>query len=425
MSLPFSKTGKQRSHKTGPNTNAGAWCPLVDVHYCKPGAGRCCRPCQSDWGWHWRWSTAPLYETEYRARIKNKITAHFLNISTCKTTPYQEPRPCPSEPPSSAQCDPTVLRRPQVHRGKGATGHNRHDRQMLQHEEESWKREDGMRTYGARQRGRSCAGDMSTLASYLLLASQQPAMSEPIASSNSDAHGSWSLVLKDKTQTGVQRLKSASEKQEKHYSSSKKDDSGISVWLTQRSAEGWRGSHQYSGSLSVLAGPPHTLHDLHTNTHFREKFPNWRSRPVKWEFFLPTITKCCSQRIVCFELNLLFFFFNLKTCLQVPLTIITGPVQRCVPAVVSQRGQGWRLRAGDAQQLTQPGSVASGSGQVDGCTTARVAEQNRSLLLQQTLDALLLTTQQLRQQSRNYIRIYNTNLKEHFLFVSFYKSSNE
>lgn len=307
MSLPFSKTGKQRSHKTGPNTNAGAWCPLVDVHYCKPGAGRCCRPCQSDWGWHWRWSTAPLYETEYRARIKNKITAHFLNISTCKTTPYQEPRPCPSEPPSSAQCDPTVLRRPQVHRGKGATGHNRHDRQMLQHEEESWKREDGMRTYGARQRGRSCAGDMSTLASYLLLASQQPAMSEPIASSNSDAHGSWSLVLKDKTQTGVQRLKSASEKQEKHYSSSKKDDSGISVWLTQRSAEGWRGSHQYSGSLSVLAGPPHTLHDLHTNTHFREKFPNWRSRPVKWEFFLPTITKCCSQRIVCFELNLLFF----------------------------------------------------------------------------------------------------------------------
>lgn len=120
-----------------------------------------------------------------------------------------------------------------------------------------------------------------------------------------------------------------------------------------------------------------------------------------------------------------FFFLNLKTCLQVPLTIITGPVQRCVPAVVSQRGQGWRLRAGNAQQLTQPGSVASGSGQVDGCTTARVAEQNRSLLLQQTLDALLLTTQQLRQQSRSYIRIYNTNLKEHFLFVSFYKSSNE
>lgn len=32
MSLPFSKPGKQRSHKTEPNTNAGAWCPLVDTY---------------------------------------------------------------------------------------------------------------------------------------------------------------------------------------------------------------------------------------------------------------------------------------------------------------------------------------------------------------------------------------------------------
>lgn len=77
------------------------------------------------------------------------------------------------------------------------------------------------------------------------------------------------------------------------------------------------------------------------------------------------------------------------------LTVVAGPVQRCVSTVVSQRGQGWRLRTGDAQQLAQPGGVASGGGKVDGGTTSRVAEKNRGFLLQETLDTLLLTTQQL------------------------------
>lgn len=76
-------------------------------------------------------------------------------------------------------------------------------------------------------------------------------------------------------------------------------------------------------------------------------------------------------------------------------TVVAGPVQRGVSAVVSQRGQGRWLGAGDAQQLAKPGGVASGRSQVDGGTTPRVAEQNRGFLLQQTLDTLLLTTQQL------------------------------
>ena len=80
---------------------------------------------------------------------------------------------------------------------------------------------------------------------------------------------------------------------------------------------------------------------------------------------------------------------------SVMLTVVAGPVQRCVSTVVSQRGQGWRLRTGNAQQLAQPGGVASCSGQVDGGATSRVAEKNRGFLLQQTLDTLLLTTQQL------------------------------
>lgn len=76
-------------------------------------------------------------------------------------------------------------------------------------------------------------------------------------------------------------------------------------------------------------------------------------------------------------------------------TVVAGPVQWCVSAMVSQRRQGRRLGAGDAQQLTQPRGVASGRGQVDGGTTSWVAKQNWGFLLQQTLDALLLTTQQL------------------------------
>lgn len=82
------------------------------------------------------------------------------------------------------------------------------------------------------------------------------------------------------------------------------------------------------------------------------------------------------------------------------LTVVAGPVQRRVPAVVPQGGQGRRLRAGDAQQLAEPGGVASSRRQVDGGTTSRVAEQNRGLLLQETLDTLLLTTQQLHTMKR-------------------------
>lgn len=76
-------------------------------------------------------------------------------------------------------------------------------------------------------------------------------------------------------------------------------------------------------------------------------------------------------------------------------------MQRRVAAVVSQRGEGRRLRAGDAQQLAQPGGVASGGGQVDGGPTSRVAEQHGGLLLQQALDALLLATQQLHGAQRD------------------------
>lgn len=78
-----------------------------------------------------------------------------------------------------------------------------------------------------------------------------------------------------------------------------------------------------------------------------------------------------------------------------PPTLVAGPVQWRVSAVVSQRGKGWWLWTGDAQQLAQPWRMASGCGQVDGRTTSRVVQQNRGFLFQQTLDALLLTTQQL------------------------------
>lgn len=70
-------------------------------------------------------------------------------------------------------------------------------------------------------------------------------------------------------------------------------------------------------------------------------------------------------------------------------------MQRCVPAAVSQGGEGRRLGAGDAQQLAQPRGVTSGRRQVDGRPTPRVTEQHGGFLLQQTLDTLLLTTQQL------------------------------
>lgn len=58
-----------------------------------------------------------------------------------------------------------------------------------------------------------------------------------------------------------------------------------------------------------------------------------------------------------------------ETLSKVTLTIVAGPVKRCVPAFVSEGGQGGRLRTGDAKQLAQPGGVTPGCGQVDGRTT--------------------------------------------------------
>lgn len=80
------------------------------------------------------------------------------------------------------------------------------------------------------------------------------------------------------------------------------------------------------------------------------------------------------------------------------ITIVTGPVQRCVSFVVSQRWQRGQFRTGDAEQLAQPRRVATGCGQVDGGKTSGVSQQDRGFVLQQILNAFLLTKQQLKQK---------------------------
>lgn len=78
------------------------------------------------------------------------------------------------------------------------------------------------------------------------------------------------------------------------------------------------------------------------------------------------------------------------------ITIVTGPVQRCVSFVVSERWQRGQFRTGDAEQLAEPRRVATGCGQVDGGETSGVTQQDRGFVLQQILNAFLLTTQQLK-----------------------------
>lgn len=80
------------------------------------------------------------------------------------------------------------------------------------------------------------------------------------------------------------------------------------------------------------------------------------------------------------------------------ITIVTGPVQRGVSFVVSQRWQRGQFRRGDAEQLAEPRRVATGCGQVDGGKTSGVTQQDRGFVLQQILNAFLLTTQQLKQK---------------------------
>ena len=70
-------------------------------------------------------------------------------------------------------------------------------------------------------------------------------------------------------------------------------------------------------------------------------------------------------------------------------------MQGCVSMVISEgRGLGeGRLATGDAEELAQPRGVAPRGRQVQGRTTPRVAQQHGGLLLQQTLNTLLLATQ--------------------------------
>lgn len=72
--------------------------------------------------------------------------------------------------------------------------------------------------------------------------------------------------------------------------------------------------------------------------------------------------------------------------------MVAGPVQRRVALVVSERRQRIELGAGHAEQLAQPGGVASCRCEVNGSATLSIAQQDGRLLLQQTLDALLLAT---------------------------------
>lgn len=117
-------------------------------------------------------------------------------------------------------------------------------RGVLQRREMKMKTDDAVKT----KKG-------STLVPYLPLASLHPAMSDPIASSSSEAHGSWSFNLTLITKRhSTQTLK-------KHSSSNK---NRLVEGLTQRSAEGWKHSHRCSDSLSAPTEPQHNLHGLKT-----------------------------------------------------------------------------------------------------------------------------------------------------------------